>query len=113
MSHRDPDIEALLRRELIVRDQDIHLFNHSFRQFVKSAEKISFAAEQDKQAQQGSLWQTLKVPILVTMLAIAAFLFVTQQDLFSSSLALVTGLTTLIPAMLKVMSMFHADPTRD
>ena len=110
LSHRDPDIEALLRRELIVRDQDLHLFNDSFRQFVKSAEKVSFVAEQDKQAQQGSLWQTLKVPILVAMLAITAFLFVTQQDLFSSSLALVTGLTTLVPAMLKVMSMFHTDP---
>jgi len=113
LSHRDPDIEALLRRELIVRDQDLHLFNDSFRQFVKSAEKVSFVAEQDKQAQQGSLWQTLKVPILVAMLAITAFLFVTQQDLFSSSLALVTGLTTLVPAMLKVMSMFHTDPTRE
>jgi ABC-type multidrug transport system fused ATPase/permease subunit len=113
LSHRDPDIEALLRRELIVRDQDLHLFNDSFRQFVKSAEKVSFVAEQDKQAQQGSLWQTLKVPILVAMLAIAAFLFVTQQDLFSSSLALVTGITTLVPAMLKVMSMFHADAPRE
>jgi len=111
LSHRDPDIEALLRRELIVRDHDVHLFNDSFRQFVKSAEKVSFVAEQDKQAQQGSLWQTLKVPILVVMLAIAAFLFVTQQDVFSSSLALVTGITTLVPAMLKVMSMFHTDPT--
>lgn len=110
LSHRDPDIEALLRRELIVRDHDLHLFNHSFRQFVKSAEKVSFVAEQDKQAQQGSLWQTLKVPILVAMLAIAAFLFVTQQDLFSSSLALVTGITTLVPAMLKVFSLFHTDP---
>jgi len=112
LSHRDPDIEALLRRELIVRDQDLHLFNDSFRQFVRSAEKVSFVAEQDKQAQQGSLWQTLKVPILVAMLAIAAFLFVTQQDLFSSSLALITGITTLVPAMLKVMSMFHTDPTQ-
>ncbi len=110
LSHRDPDIEALLRRELIVRDHDLHLFNHSFRQFVKSAEKVSFVAEQDKEAQQGSLWQTLKVPILVAMVAIAAFLFVTQQDLFSSSLALVTGITTLVPAMLKVFSLFHTDP---
>src|SRR5215217_1485893 len=110
LSHRDPDIESLLRRELIVRDQDLHLFNQSFRQFVKSAERVSFVVEQDKQTQQGSLWQTLKVPIMVVMLAITAFLFITQQDLFSSSLALVTGITTLIPALFKVMTMFHSDP---
>jgi hypothetical protein len=110
LSHRDPDIEPLLRRELIVRDQDLHLFNQSFRQFVDSAERVSFVVEQDKQTQQGSLWQTLKVPIMVAMLAITAFLFITQQDLFSSSLALVTGITTLIPALFKVMTMFHSDP---
>jgi len=110
LSHRDPDLEPLLRRELIVREHDLHLFNVSFQQFVKSAERVSFVAEQDKQAQHGSLWQTLKVPILVVMLGITAFLFLTQQDLYSRSLALMTGLTTLIPAMFKVFSMFHSDP---
>ncbi|HJT29403.1 MAG TPA: cache domain-containing protein [Pyrinomonadaceae bacterium] len=110
LCHRDPDIEPLLRRELIVREHDLHLFNASFRQFVNSAERVSFVVEQDKQAQQGSLWQTLKVPILVVMLGVAAFLFLTQQDLYSRSLALMTGLTTLIPAMFKVFSMFHSDP---
>ena len=109
LSHRDPDIEPLLRRELIVKEHDLHLFNASFRQFVKSAERVSFVAEQDKQAQQGSLWQTLKVPILVVMLGIAAFLFLTQQDLYSRSLALMTGLTTLIPALFKVFSIFHGE----
>ena len=107
LSHRDPDIEPLLRRELIVK-HDLHLFNASFRQFVKSAERVSFVAEQDKQAQQGSLWQTLKVPILVVMLGIAAFLFLTQQDLYSARFALMTGLTTLIPALFRCFPCFTA-----
>lgn len=110
VSHRDPDIEPLLRRELIVREHDVHLFNTTFRQFVKSADQVSFVVEQDKQTQQGSLWQTLKVPILVTMVGITAFLFLTQQDLYSRSLALVTGITTLIPALFKVLAMFHGEP---
>ncbi len=110
LSHRDPDIEPLLRRGLIVKEEDFHLFNESFRQFVRSAERLSFVVEQDKEAQQGSLWQGLKVPILVGLLAIAAFLFLTQQDLFSRSIALLTGITTLIPALFKVLSMFHIDP---
>ncbi len=110
LSHRDPDVEQLLRRELIVRDQDLHLFNESFRKFVESEEKVSsFVAEQDKQVQQSSSWQTVKVPILVAVLMITGFVFVTQQNLFSSSLALVTGLTTLIPAVLKLLSIFQAD----
>jgi hypothetical protein len=110
LSHRDPDIPHLLKRELIVRDQDLHLFNESFRRFVKSADRVSFVAQHDEEARRGSLWQTLKVPILVTMVAITAFLFITQQDVYSSSLALVTGVTTLIPALLKVLSLFQSDP---
>ena len=110
LSHRDPDIEPLLRKELIVREHDVHLFNATFRQFVKSADQVSFMVEQDKQTQQGSLWQTLKVPILVMMVGITAFLFLTQQDLYSRSLALVTGITTLIPALFKVLAMFNSDP---
>jgi hypothetical protein len=37
LSHRDPDIEALLKRELIVRDEGLHLFNESFAKFVLAA----------------------------------------------------------------------------
>lgn len=110
LSHRDPDIEPLLRRRLIMKEHDFHLFNESFRHFVRSADRLSFVIEQDKQTQQGSLWQGLKVPVLVALLAIAAFLFLTQQDVFSRALALLTGLTTLIPALFKVLSMFHVDP---
>lgn len=110
LSYHDPDVEQLLRRELIVRDEDLRLFNESFRRFVRSEEKDpSFVVELDKEVQQGSLWQTVKVPILVGVLMITGFVFVTQQDLFSSSLALVTGLTTLIPAVLKLVSLFHTD----
>ena len=110
LSHRDSDIEPLLRRGLIIKEQDFHLFNESFRKFVRSSDRLSFVIEQDKQAQEGSLWQSLKVPVLVGLLAIAAFLFFTQQDLFSRALALLTGLTTLLPAFFKVLSMFHVDP---
>jgi hypothetical protein len=95
---------------LIIREHDVHLFNATFRQFVKSADRVSFVVEQDKQTQHGSLWQTLKLPILVTMLGITVFLFLTQQDLYSRSLALMTGVTTLIPALFKVLAMFNGDP---
>jgi len=110
LSHRDPDITNLLKRELIIRDEGLHLFNESFRQFVKSTEQLACCAEADAEAKKGSLWQMLKVPILVALMAIAGFLFVTQQDVFSSSLALVTGVTSIITGLFKVLSMFNTDP---
>jgi hypothetical protein len=109
LSHRDPDIQSLLKRELIVRDEGLHVFNESFAKFVVAAEQRSDVAEHDQKAREESLWQTLKVPILAAMIFVAAFLFFTQQDFFSSSLAVVTGVTGLMTAVFKLMSVFHTD----
>lgn len=109
LSHRDPDIQSLLKRELIVREEGLHVFNESFSKFVVAAEQRSDVAEYDQKAREESLWQTLKVPILAAMIFVAAFLFFTQQDFFSSSLAVVTGVTGLITAVFKLMSVFHTD----
>ena len=109
LSHRDPDIQSLLRRDLIIKGEGLHLFNESFRKFVISHEQRKDVAEDDQKASEESLWQTLKMPILVTMIFVAGFLFWTQQDVFSSSLAVVTGVTGLISAVFKLMSVFHGD----
>ena len=109
LSHRDPDIQALLRRELVVRGEGLNLFNDSFRKFVMSHEQRKDIAEHDQKASEESLWETLKVPILATMIFVAGFLFWTQQDFFSSSLAVVTGVTGLVSAIFKLMSVFHSD----
>jgi hypothetical protein len=109
LSHRDPDIQSLLKRELIVRDEGINVFNESFRKFVLASDQRADIAEQDQKAREDSLWQTLKVPIMATMIFVAGFLFWTQQDFFSSSLAVVTGITGLISAVFKLMSVFHVE----
>ena len=109
LSHRDPDIQPLLKRELIVRDEGLNVFNESFRKFVLEIKQRSDVAEHDQKASEESLWQTLKVPILTTMIIGAGFLFWTQQDFFSSSLAVVTGVTGLTSAIIKLMSVFHVE----
>ena len=109
LSHRDPDIQALLRRELIIKGEGLLLFNESFRRFLLANEQRADIAEHDQKASEESLWQTLKVPILVTMIFVAGFLFWTQQDVFSSSLAVVTGVTGLVSAIFKLMSVFHVE----
>jgi hypothetical protein len=109
LSHRDPDIERLMRRELIVRDVDIHLLNDSFREFIKSTENEFMTAEETK-AKAVSPWHTLKGPIFLVLVAVTVFLFVTQRDFYTSSLAILTAVTTLIPAFFKVLTIFHSDP---
>jgi hypothetical protein len=112
LNHRDPDIETLMRRELIVRDDDVHLMNDSFRQFVLSVDHVALKAEHEQTAESGSSWQSLRGPLLVVMIAFVVFLFVTQRDVYTSSLALITALTTLIPAFFKLLSLIQGDPVR-
>jgi hypothetical protein len=110
LSHRDPDIQSLLRRKLIVRETDLHLLNESFRQFIKSTEKIAFVTKEEDKAKQASPWHMLKGPIMIGLVAVTIFFFVTQRDMYTSSLAIVTAVTTIIPAFFKVLTIFHSDP---
>ncbi|HJX93239.1 MAG TPA: cache domain-containing protein, partial [Pyrinomonadaceae bacterium] len=110
LSHRDPDIEPLLRRGLIIRKTDVHLMNESFRQFVKSTEQVEDVSKNEENAKRDSTWNTLKVPLLIALIAITIFLFVTQRDLYTSALAGLTALTTMIPALFKVLSLFQNEP---
>lgn len=110
LSHRDPDIEPLLRRGLIVRNDDLHLMNDSFREFVKSAEQTTICSEHEARVKRSSLWNTLKVPFLIVLVGITLFLFVTQHDLYTSALAGLTAVTTIIPAIFKVFTVFQSEP---
>ena len=109
LSHRDPDIQPLLKREMIIKDEGLHVFNESFRKFILAPDQRADVAEHDAKARQESLWQTLKMPIMTIMIFVAAFLFWTQQDFFTSSLAVVTGVTGLISGVFKLMSVFHVE----
>lgn len=110
LSPSDPDIGRLLRKGLIVRDPDIHLLNESFRRFVKSEKATQIVAEFEKEARKDSLWHIIKVPLLVVLVSVVLFLFITQRDLYTSSLAIMTAITTAIPAFFKVLSLFQKDP---
>jgi hypothetical protein len=110
LSPSDPDIGRLLRKGLIVRDPDIHLMNESFRHFVKSEKAMQAVAEFEKEARKASLWHIIKAPLLVVLISVVLFLFITQRDLYTSSLAIMTAITTAIPAFFKVLSLFQKDP---
>jgi len=112
LSHRDPDIERLMRRGLIVRTNDLHLMNESFRQFVKSANQLAVVSKIEEAAKRDSAWNTLKVPLLIVLIAITLFMFATQRDLYTSALAGLTALTSMIPAIFKVLSLFQKDQPR-
>jgi hypothetical protein len=97
-----------MRRGLIVRDPDLHLINESFRRFVK-AEFSSEISDEYQKAKKTSPWHNLKAPLLFALISVVLFLFVTQRDVYDSSLAILTAIITVIPAVFKLLSFFQKD----
>jgi hypothetical protein len=108
LSPKDPDIDELLRKGLILRDPAIRIMNESFRQFILSARTDDDVAKCEKEAKSSSNWEVLKVPFTIGLLSVAAFLLLTQRELYNSALPFITGLAAGLPSFLKLVSMFQS-----
>jgi hypothetical protein len=105
VSRLDPDLRRLMQLGLIVRDPSLKLRDPSFRMFVLAA---SAAEGVDTfRADVQSSWDRLKAPLLLILLGVIAFLFLTQKELYDSTISLVSALTGAALALLKLIGMFQ------
>jgi len=109
LSPNDPDTKSLLRKGIIERAPDLGLINETFRRFVLSRSLPGSFETVETEARNASPWEALKVPLLVIFVGVALFLFLTQKDFYGSSWTLVTGLTTGIPVVFKVLGLFQGE----
>lgn len=108
LSPKDPDTEKLLKRGLIVRDPAIRIMNESFRLFILSMGADKAIARCEEEAKSSSNWEALKVPLTIGLLSVAAFLLLTQRELYNSALPFITGLAAGLPSFLKLLSLFQS-----
>ena len=97
-------VSCLLRRGLIYLDPAPRLMNESFRQFVLGAE-LPEVFELWTEEEGASPWARLRTPIIIAVIGIFLFLFATQPQLFSQSLAFTTGIAAVIPTIIKLVSL--------
>lgn len=105
ISSKNTDVRQLLKRGLVVRDPGLRLMDESFRRFVLSA-----SAGEDIDAWRhagGSNWELMKVPLLLILLTVALFLFVTQKEVYDSSVTFLSALTAGLAALFKLLGMFQ------
>ena len=105
VSRFDPDLRRLMQLGLIVRNPSLGLRDESFRRFVLSVS--SGEGLHVYRADVYSNWDRLKVPLLLVLFAVIAFLFLTQKELYDSTISLVTALTGGAFALLKLFGMFQ------
>jgi len=106
ISSSNKDVRRLMQRGLLARDPALRLMDESFRRFVIS---VSHGEDIDawRQAGGGSTWELIKVPILLVLLAILLFLFLTQKELYDSTISLVSALTAGVAILFRFLGMFQ------
>jgi hypothetical protein len=87
-----------------VMNEEVKLFSASFRSFVLLQIQNPEMTRLQKEFQQGSSWQTFRIPLLMVLLIVAAFIFFTQEQTFQKISALVAGVSTIFSLVLKYFS---------
>jgi hypothetical protein len=107
LSPNDPDIGPLLHKHLITFGPDLRPMNETFKEFLLAHTTNDNLRIKEIQAKNISQWEAFKIPLFVGFAAVLVFLVFTQKDLYNSSWTLVTVLTTGVPAIFKVISLFQ------
>ena len=105
VSSYNPSLTGLLRRGLIFKEPFLRPMNLSFTRFV-AAQATPENVQDWKGASQSSLWEVLRVPLLIGLVVVAGFLFVSQRDLYNSTLAFVSAFAAFMPVIFKFLGMF-------
>jgi hypothetical protein len=85
-------IRHLLTRRLLLRDPELRLMNESFGRFLRQTMPTDQLAALERQG-TASVWQQVRGSLYFGLAALAAFLFVTQRDVFNTASAFVSALT--------------------
>ncbi|MDN3515478.1 MAG: cache domain-containing protein [Candidatus Brocadia sp.] len=105
LSPKNPDVLQLMRRGLVVRDPHLRLMNETFRRFALSACHTEDIIAWRKGAV--SRWNTIKSPLMVILIAVAVFLFLTQRELYTTTIASVSAFAAGIPVLFKLFGLFQ------
>jgi hypothetical protein len=97
-------VRLLMARGLIRRQPHFVVMNETFRQFVLSPYVRSEVAALEEQS--SGAWDVIRWPFLVVLIVILSFFFTTQQELSKTVLGVVAAAATVLPAVVKIASMF-------
>lgn len=102
-------IDSLLNKGiLVVEDGKLRLFNRSFRNFVLTVIDRNVALKAElTQANEGS-WSKFKTPLVVIIIALGAFIMVTQQGALNNALSFFGALATALLSGYKIIETFQS-----
>ena len=109
----DYNLCMLISKGLIIKpDGTLRLFNKGFRNFILTSIGTSELNRIKEQVKDNGNWSSLKVPLIIALLAIAVFLIASEQEAYSKIITYVTAIGARVPALFKVFSLFQGGSTQ-
>jgi hypothetical protein len=96
-------IQRLARRNLVAIDPRFKLMNESFRRFVQTVESPGLIADWERTPTH-SAWSRLGAPLYALAAVIIAILLFTEQEMFTSIIAVATGAAGTLGSMRNLYS---------
>lgn len=97
---------VLMRKGLLIHDQNLRIFNESFRRFVASVETADQIKFWEQKSMKGG-WGSIRVVFWAGLISLVAFLLYTQRDLLQSGVAWLPAIIGAIAGLLKVLDEIH------
>jgi len=112
-SFDDYNLSMLIAKGVVIRpDGTLKLFNKGFRNFILTAIGNSEAIKIKNRIRENGNWNTLKNPLQLVIVAILAFLLISQEEAFAKLLTYVAALGAGVPAVLKLFAFFDKVPQK-
>ncbi|MEO7767813.1 MAG: hypothetical protein ABIS01_10315, partial [Ferruginibacter sp.] len=106
-SFDDYNLSMLIAKGVVVRPEGtLKIFNMGFRNFILTAIGNTEAIKIKNQIKENGNWNTLKNPLQLVILAILAFLLISQEEAFGKLITYVAALGAGVPTVLKLFSLF-------
>ncbi|MEP7142305.1 MAG: cache domain-containing protein [Ferruginibacter sp.] len=106
-SFDDYNLTMLIAKGVVIRPEGtLKLFNKGFRNFILTAIGNSEAIKIKSRIKENGNWNTLKNPLQLVILAILAFLLISQEEAFGKLITYAAALGAGVPAVLKLFSLF-------
>jgi hypothetical protein len=97
-------VRDLLARQLVIRAPSFKIMSDEFARFILDSPDVEELLKWEGQASRSN-WEMMRVPLLTVLIGTAMFLFATQQEIFSLTIALVTAVTAGLPAIIRVIAL--------
>ncbi len=97
-------INSLINKGLVVNHRLLKVVNLSFRNFILANIAPEEALAIEKSISKASTWRQIRIPLIVVLLILAAFLFYTQKDVLDNIIGMLTAIGGTVLAILRLSS---------